>query len=220
MTSQAALPFTLTPPTPECNVEVRPSPTAGNGLFATKDIPAGSTILLTARPLIGELDLPRLQDSCHNCFMWAYKAAKGCAVHATQGNKEPGCHGCENEGGNPGVKACTGCKKVKYCSKVCFMFFMFLPVQSRRSSFSCVLRVMLMQIASHVDLPEAGLDKISQRRMQALEGPESSTSSQLCTSGTAVGMPHEERRCTRGRKGRYTPTPSSQCIDNQATPST
>ncbi|THX60295.1 SET domain-containing protein, partial [Aureobasidium pullulans] len=119
MTSQAALPFTLTPPTPECNVEVRPSPTAGNGLFATKDISAGSTILLKARPLIGELDLPRLQDSCHNCFMWAYKAAKGCAVHATQGNKEPGCHGCENEGGNPGVKACTGCKKVKYCSKTC-----------------------------------------------------------------------------------------------------
>lgn len=88
-----------TPPTPECHVEVRPSPTSGNGLFATKDIPAGSTILLKPRPLIGELDLPRLEESCHNCFLWS---------------------GCVIEGGEIAIKACTGCKKVKYCSKARF----------------------------------------------------------------------------------------------------
>ncbi|KAI5240442.1 SET domain-containing protein [Aureobasidium subglaciale] len=121
MATQASLPpaFTMTPPTPECNVEVRPSPISGNGLFATKDIPAGSTILLKVRPLIGELDLPRLQDSCHNCFMWTQKAARGCATHSASPNKEPGCAGCQSDGAGIGVKACTGCKKVKYCSRVC-----------------------------------------------------------------------------------------------------
>ncbi|KEQ64882.1 uncharacterized protein M437DRAFT_14228, partial [Aureobasidium melanogenum CBS 110374] len=46
----------------------------GNGLFATKDIPTGSTILLKTRPMIAELDLERLQDTCHNCFMRSQKA--------------------------------------------------------------------------------------------------------------------------------------------------
>ncbi|KEQ76069.1 SET domain-containing protein, partial [Aureobasidium namibiae CBS 147.97] len=75
--------------------------TSGNGLFATKDIPAGSTILLKPRPLIGELDLPRLEESCHNCFLWSHKAVRVCAGEII------------------GIKACTGCKKVRYCSKAC-----------------------------------------------------------------------------------------------------
>lgn len=117
-----------TPPTPECHVEVRPSPTSGNGLFATKDIPAGSTILLKPRPLIGELDLPRLAESCHNCFLWS---------------------GCVIEGGEIEIKACTGCKKVKYCSKVCF----FVPITD-------MIETLLMYHSIHVGMSEAGLDQI------------------------------------------------------------
>ena len=109
------------PPTPECHVEVRASPTAGNGLFATRDIPAGSTILIKPRPLVGELDLARLQDTCHNCFLWAYKATKSCSIHGSQ-NQVPGCPGCAEEGQHPDIKSCAGCKKVKYCSKVCHLF--------------------------------------------------------------------------------------------------
>lgn len=113
----------MTPSTPECHVEVRPSPTSGNGLFATKDIPAGSTILLKARPLIGELDLLKLEESCHNCFMWSQKAVRVCAIHAHEPDRYPGkypdCSGCQTESEAIGVKACTGCKKVRYCSKVC-----------------------------------------------------------------------------------------------------
>jgi hypothetical protein len=116
----------MTPSTPECHVEVRPSATSGNGLFATKDIPAGSTILLRSRPLIGELDLLRLEESCHNCFMWSQKAVRVCAVHAHEPDRYPGkypdCSDCQTEGEAIGVKACTGCKKVRYCSKVCFSF--------------------------------------------------------------------------------------------------
>jgi hypothetical protein len=119
----------MTPPTPECHVEVRPSPTSGNGLFATKDIPAGSTILLKSRPLIGELDLPRLEESCHNCFMWSQKAVSVCAIHAHEPDRYPGkypdCSGCQTEGEVIGVKACTGCKKVRYCSKVCFSCYRY-----------------------------------------------------------------------------------------------
>ena len=126
MTSQLLSPPSSnpTPPIPECYVEVRPSPTSGNGLFATKDIPAGSTILLKSRPLIGELDLPRLEESCHNCFLWSQKAVRVCAVHASEPDRYPGkypdCEGCASEGEVIGVKTCTGCKKVRYCSKVCF----------------------------------------------------------------------------------------------------
>lgn len=86
----------------ESHVEVRTSPTAGNGLFATKDIGAGELILMIKRPLVGVLDIPRLEDTCSNCFMWSVGSVEG---------------GLALD--KPTVNACTGCKKVKYCSKVC-----------------------------------------------------------------------------------------------------
>lgn len=122
----------MAPSTLECNVEVRPSAIAGNGLFATKDIAAGSTLLLKTRPLIAELDLERLQDTCHNCFMWSQKTVRACAVHATEADRlgrYPDCSGCQNEGDVTAVKACTGCKRVKYCSKVCFDFVPLIASQ-------------------------------------------------------------------------------------------
>ncbi|KAI4804972.1 SET domain-containing protein [Aureobasidium sp. EXF-8846] len=55
--------------------------------------------------------------------MWTPKAVKACAVHAHEPDRYPGkypdCPGCQTEGEIVGVKACTGCKKVRYCSKVC-----------------------------------------------------------------------------------------------------
>ena len=149
----------MTAPTPECHVEVRPSPTSGNGLFATKDIPAGSTLLLKTRPLIGELDLPKLEESCHNCFLWSQKAIKACAIHAHEPDRYPGkypdCPGCQTEGEVIGVKACTGCKKVKYCSKVCFPCIDFILRPGRNFAYASLC----------IGMSKAGLDQIPQARV-------------------------------------------------------
>lgn len=155
------------PSVPECHVEVRPSPTAGNGLFATRDIPAGSTILIKARPLIGELDLARLQDTCHNCFLWAYKATKSCPIHGTQG-PVPDCPGCAEESQHPEVKSCTGCKKVKYCSKVCHYSLNFLEhnrIDFNYHFITCISEIPFPYSYQHItitDLSKAVLGQISQ----------------------------------------------------------
>ena len=85
----------------ESHVEVKTSPTAGNGLFATKDIGAGELVVMVNRPLIGVLDLPRLEDTCSNCFLWSAGSVEGGLLP----NK-------------PTINWCVGCKTVKYCSKV------------------------------------------------------------------------------------------------------
>jgi hypothetical protein len=69
---------------------------APKGLFATKDLPAGTEIFTIERPLISALSKERLDDTCANC----YKS------------------GGEVAGGVEALKACTGCKQVKYCGKV------------------------------------------------------------------------------------------------------
>ncbi|KAF2835493.1 SET domain-containing protein [Patellaria atrata CBS 101060] len=87
-----------------CRADVKPSPTSGSGLFARENIPPGELILSLARPLIAVLDLPRLSDSCSNCFIWSTTplfSSKGDAVDKV------------------GVKACSGCKVLKYCSTKC-----------------------------------------------------------------------------------------------------
>jgi hypothetical protein len=66
------------------------------GLFATKDLPAGTEIFTIERPLIAALSKERLVDTCTNCY-------------------KPGS---EVAGGIEALKACTGCKQVKYCGKV------------------------------------------------------------------------------------------------------
>lgn len=86
----------------ESHVSVKTSPTSGNGLFVTKDIGAGELVLMVRRPLVGALDLARIDDTCSNCYMWSIGSVEG---------------GLAQE--KPVVNACTGCKKVKYCSKVC-----------------------------------------------------------------------------------------------------
>lgn len=73
------------------------SPIAGNGLFATQDIPAGESIFSLKRPLITVLDNVSLDSCCANCF-----ASTG--FGATNNQLD--------------LKACTGCRTVKYCGRV------------------------------------------------------------------------------------------------------
>lgn len=84
---------TLSPPE---YIEARPSEKAGLGLFTSKSIPAGDLILEIKRPLITELDSARLADTCEWC------------LKHVQGDGED----------RPKLRACTGCKIVRYCSKV------------------------------------------------------------------------------------------------------
>lgn len=66
----------------------------GNGLFATADIKVGEDVVHAKVPFVAVLDTPRLVDTCSGCF----------------GKKQM-------EGGTE-LKACTGCRTVRYCDRV------------------------------------------------------------------------------------------------------
>lgn len=85
------------------NVYSKKTKNAGNGLFASRDIPAGDLILLVNRPFLAVLDTPHLDDACSNCFVWV-----------PQGGAAAG----GDERDDVVLRACTGCKVVKYCGKV------------------------------------------------------------------------------------------------------
>ncbi|KAI6861725.1 SET domain-containing protein [Hortaea werneckii] len=93
------------------DVEVKQStiPGAGNGLFAKKAFAPGDVVLALARPYIAELDIDRLGDSCAWC--------------CSRAENDPEERFKSQQMGLPTgfleVKACTGCKKIKYCSKAC-----------------------------------------------------------------------------------------------------
>ncbi|PPJ51185.1 hypothetical protein CBER1_07495 [Cercospora berteroae] len=92
------------------NVEVKKSgiDNAGRGLFAKKDFAPGDVVLSLDRPYVAELDTERLSDTCAWCFLkgvTAEERAKAVALGLPASNIE--------------TKACTGCKRVRYCSKLC-----------------------------------------------------------------------------------------------------
>ncbi|KAH9886421.1 hypothetical protein F4778DRAFT_786810 [Xylariomycetidae sp. FL2044] len=93
------------------NVEVRASeiPGAGRGLFAKKDFAPGDLVVYLDRPLVAELDLDRLRDTCAWCLQRA-------ATNPME-RMQAASMGLPN--GLIEVKACTGCRRVVYCSKAC-----------------------------------------------------------------------------------------------------
>lgn len=84
------------------HASARPSPVAGRGLFADKDIGEGEIIFSIPRPIAHALEDKRLNDTCDNCFAWSG------LQHVLRGHDAPPLT----------AKACTGCRKVRYCSKV------------------------------------------------------------------------------------------------------
>lgn len=83
--------------------EVKSSPLGGRGLFATKNHASGDVLISLDRPLIAVLDNARIEDTCSWCFSWTeLPVLSGAGVNQA-----------------PKVNWCTGCKKVKYCSKRC-----------------------------------------------------------------------------------------------------
>ncbi|KAK5166907.1 uncharacterized protein LTR77_007636 [Saxophila tyrrhenica] len=83
--------------------EVKTSPLGGRGLFATKKLAQGDVVIAMDRPLVAVLDEHRIEDTCSWCFSWTeLPVLSGAGVN--QALKD---------------NWCTGCKKVKYCSKAC-----------------------------------------------------------------------------------------------------
>jgi hypothetical protein len=72
----------------------------GHGHFAYKDFQAGDVILRINEPLVSVPDTQRLSETCSNCFLW-----------------EPGSLDTISQK-EVKMKACTGCKVVRYCGKV------------------------------------------------------------------------------------------------------
>ena len=73
----------------------------GNGLFATGDIKVGEDVVYAKTPFVAVLDSPRLEDTCAGCF------------------------GKRQMEGNADLKACTGCRVVRYCDRVSFVLSLF-----------------------------------------------------------------------------------------------
>ncbi|KAF4309622.1 hypothetical protein GTA08_BOTSDO02492 [Botryosphaeria dothidea] len=82
----------------DIKVHKKSSPVAGNGLFAKQDIAAGDLVFSLKRPLISVLDNVSLDSCCANCFT-------STGFGATNTDIE--------------LKACMGCKTLKYCGKTC-----------------------------------------------------------------------------------------------------
>jgi hypothetical protein len=68
----------------------------GQGLFATDDIKVAQDVMVIEKPFVAVLDTPRLTDTCSGCFRMSDIVNK------------------------IDLKACTQCRTVKYCDKVCF----------------------------------------------------------------------------------------------------
>ena len=83
----------------------RQTQNAGIGVFASEDIGPGELVLHIPRPLVSALDTPHLTDTCYSCYLWL------------PGNKVD--EELEDDGAHQvSLKTCTGCKVVRYCSKV------------------------------------------------------------------------------------------------------
>jgi hypothetical protein len=86
------------------NVEVTQSQIAGagRGLFARKDFQPGDVVLAVDRPLVAELDVDRMADSCAWCFQRGetdpFSRAQAASMGLPNGFIE--------------VKACSGCHRV------------------------------------------------------------------------------------------------------------
>jgi hypothetical protein len=78
--------------------------TAGKGFFSNKDFKAGEAIITIPRPLMASLESERLKDTCANCYIWTEGSSIGSRLYVKQGIT---------------VQMCAGCKRFRYCSKVC-----------------------------------------------------------------------------------------------------
>ncbi|KAI0544342.1 SET domain-containing protein [Xylaria curta] len=90
-------------------VEVKQSPGAGKGLFARNAFSPGDTVVAVDRPLVTELEMDRMLDTCAWC----------CQRGATNPIEKMNSAAMGLPTGFTEIKGCTGCQRVGYCSKAC-----------------------------------------------------------------------------------------------------
>ena len=83
------------------HITARIIPSQGTGLFTSKRIEAGELVFKVERPLITVLDSARLRSCCEWCLTSGHEGE--CLDDADVGVR---------------LRACTGCRVVRYCSKV------------------------------------------------------------------------------------------------------
>ena len=81
--------------------------TADSGLFTSKDIGPGELIIQIKHPLITILDSARLKQHCEWCLR--------------KGAEDDGANKAEDD---VRLRACTGCRIVRYCGKVGQILFL------------------------------------------------------------------------------------------------
>lgn len=119
------------------DVNSRPSPRGGVGLFAVCKIPPGQLVVDIPDPLVIVPDDARLEECCSWCVVWRPKDGISPMSMLNPYRDE-----------NP-LSYCVGCRVVKYCSKVCLckscqsslllgngVDFMFLGVPKGRLEIS------------------------------------------------------------------------------------
>jgi hypothetical protein len=87
------------------NVVSKSTPAAGTSLFAARQIKLNEAILSVNQPLMLALDTPRLNDTCYCCLLFLERSGWIKRNDKTETKT---------------LKACTGCKVVRYCDKVRF----------------------------------------------------------------------------------------------------
>lgn len=87
-------------------VKSKSTPTAGRSLFTTRDIGEGEEIT-RGRPFAAALDSKHLQHTCEHCFLWLPDGPQG----GSRFDEKP-------LDGLTKLKACLGCRVVRYCTKV------------------------------------------------------------------------------------------------------
>ncbi|KAI0857215.1 SET domain-containing protein [Xylaria cubensis] len=92
-------------------VEVKqsPIPGAGKGLFARKAFSPGDIVAAVDRPLVAELEIERMLDTCAWC----------CQRGLTDPIEKMNAAAMGLPNGSTEIKNCTGCQRVGYCSKAC-----------------------------------------------------------------------------------------------------
>ncbi|KAI0004783.1 hypothetical protein F4779DRAFT_621309 [Xylariaceae sp. FL0662B] len=109
---------------------------AGCGLFARQDFSPGDLVLSLSRPLLAELEIYHMLDTCGWCLQRA-------AVDPTERTQSAAM-------GLPSafieIKSCTGCRRVGYCSKTCQS-----RAWKREHKYEC--KVLAPQERPHLPLP-------------------------------------------------------------------
>ena len=82
-----------------CRIERKPVGIAGDGLFATDAVQAGSEIFSVEHPLAYVLDSPHIQDTCASC------------LRTSTSHDEINIAVVK-------LKRCMGCKTARYCGEV------------------------------------------------------------------------------------------------------